>query len=170
MKYMEKGGFQNHPLMKLTIVLTVLFLVGFWITNFLLYFSKMSLTPTSIQNYYLGFEADFIVPRTYQSMLEVTHMHLPMMAIVILVLTHLLIFAPFRNGSKLAFIFTTFFSALLSEMSGWLVRFVHPEFAIVKIISFLTFQGCLAFLLVSLLWFLAISPSRKTKPTQHPVL
>ncbi len=170
MKYMEKGGFQNHPLMKLTLALTALFLVGFWATNFLLYFSKMSLTPQSIQNYYLGSEAEFLVPRTYQSMLEVTHMHLPMMAIVVLLLTHLLIFAPFRNGSKLAFIFTTFFSALLNEASGWLVRFVNPQFAYLKIISFLTFQACLAFLLVALMWFLVISPSRKLKPAHSPVL
>ncbi len=170
MKYMEKGGFQNHPLMKLTLALTVLFLVGFWVTNFLLYFSKMGLTPLSVQNYYLGLEAEFQVPRSYQSMLEVTHMHLPMMAIVVLLLTHLLIFAPFRNASKLAFIFTTFFSALLSEASGWLVRFVNPQFAYLKVISFITFQACLAFLLVALIWFLAISPSRKIKPTPDPVL
>ena len=165
MKYMEKVGFQNHPLMKLTLALTVLFLVGFWVTNFLLYFSKMSLTASSVQNYYLGSEAEFLVARSYQSMLEVTHMHLPMMAIVVLLLTHLLIFAPFRHGAKLAFIFTTFLSALLSEGSGWLVRFVSPEFAYLKIAGFLTFQGCLAFLLVALAWFLAKSPTRKSKTT-----
>ncbi|MFN0118167.1 MAG: hypothetical protein ACKVQC_07770 [Elusimicrobiota bacterium] len=170
MKYMEKGGFQNHPLMKLTLALTFLFLIGFWVTNFLLYFSKMGLTPISVQNYYLGSESEFLVPRSYPSMLEVTHMHLPMMAIVVLLLTHLLIFAPFRYGSKLVFIFTTFFSALLGEAAGWLVRFVNPEFAYLKIISFLMFQSCLAFLLVALLWFLAISPSRKLKSPHNPVL
>ena len=35
------------------------------------------------------------MPRTYQSMIEITHMHLPMMAMVVLLLTHLPIFAPF---------------------------------------------------------------------------
>lgn len=167
MKYMEKGGFQNNPLMKLTLALTALFLVGFWSINFLLYFSKMGLTAQSVQNYYLGSETEFLVPRSYQSMLEVTHMHLPMMAIVILVLTHLLIFAPFEHQTKLAFIFTAFLSALSNEASGWLVRFVSPEFAYLKIISFVVFQGCLAFLLISLVWFLAVSRSRKPREPRN---
>jgi uncharacterized membrane protein len=90
-----------------------------------------------------------------------------MMAIVILVLTHLLIFAPFQNGTKLTFIFTAFFSALLNEGSGWLIRFVSPNFAVVKLASFLIFQSCLAFLLISLAWFIAVSPARKTKSAHH---
>lgn len=163
MKYMEKGGFQNHPLMKLTLGLTILFLVGFWVSNLMLFFSKMNLNAESVRAYYLGSDVDFTVARSYQSMLEVTHMHLPMMAVVILLLTHLLIFAPGSHAQKIFFIFVSFLSALSNEAAGWLVRFVHPNFAYLKIVSFVVFQSCLAFLLIALALFLALSASKKKK-------
>jgi hypothetical protein len=158
---MEKGGFQNNPLMKLTIGLTLVFITGLWVTNLLLYFSKMNVTPQSVISYYRGSEIDFIPARTYQSMLEVTHFHLPMIAIVVLLLTHLLIFAPFSNPAKVGFIVMAFLAALLNEASSWLVRFASPSFAYLKIGSFLLFEGMVAFLIVSLAWFLWRSPSRK---------
>ena len=92
------------------------------------------------------------------------HTLLPIMGIVVLMLTHLLIFAPFKDSTKYAFIYTAFLSALFSEGAGWLVRFVHPGFAWLKIAAFLTFQGMLAFLLVSLTLFLyKASRSKKRK-------
>jgi hypothetical protein len=163
MKYMQNGGFQYNPLMKLTIGLTLVFLSGLWVTNLLLYTNKMSLTPASVVSYYRGSEADFTVPRTYQSMLEVTHFHLPMMAMVILLLTHLLIFAPFKTRTKVLFIVVAFLSGFMNEGSGWLVRFVNPYFAYLKIACFLTFQAVMLFLIVALALFLWKSPSRKQK-------
>ncbi len=140
--------------MRWTLGLTCLLLAGFWVTNLALFLSRLGLTPASIASYYLGSEAEFRPPRTAGAMLEVTHMHLPMMALVMLLLTHLLIFAPYARGSKLALIGTAFASALLEEGSGWLVRFVDPRFAWLKLASFLALQGILAFLLVGLLLFL----------------
>ena len=168
MKYMERGGFQNHPLMKLTLNFMLVFLTGLWVTNFLLYFKKMSLTPSSVIHYYLGSGADFSVPRTYQSMLEVSHMHLPMIAIVVLMLTHLIIFSPFSDRLKAVIISTSFLSALLTEASGWLVRFVHPQFAYLKILSFLVFQGMLIFLIFSLGLYLWKSKTKKTRAKPGP--
>jgi len=163
MKYMQNGGFQNHPLMRLTLAFTLLFLVGLWATNFMMYFSKMALTKASIVHYYLGSEADFTLPRTYQSMLEVTHFHLPMMAVVILLLTHLVIFAPFPNGVKVGVIATSFLSGFLNEGSDWLIRFVNPNFAYLKIACFISFQVMLAFLIISLGWFLYSGRAKKAK-------
>lgn len=153
-RYLQNGGFQNNPFMRLTLGLTLLFMAGFVVTNFALYFSKMDLSPASVVSYYNGSEEDFRPARTYQSMVEVTHMHLPMMALVVLLLTHLVIFAPFSGAGKIAFITTTFLSALFSEGAGWLVRYVHPGFAWLKIVSFLTLQSSLVFLLMSLGWHL----------------
>ena len=168
MKYMQQGGFKNHPLMRLTLSLTLVFFVGLWITNFLLYFSKMGLSASSVASYYLGSEAEFHAARTYQSMLEVTHFHLPMMAFVVLMLTHLIIFAPFRKGTKIFIIATAFLSAFLSEGSSWLVRFVHPHFSYLKIASFLTFQFILAYLLYGLGRYLWTPDSKKQKPKRVP--
>jgi len=153
-KYMERGGFQNQELMRWTLGATCALLAAFWFTNAALFVSRLGVTPRSIAAYYLGSEGDFRAPRTAGAMLEVTHMHLPMMALVMLLLTHLLIFAPYSKKAKIAMIALAFSSALLEEGSGWLVRFAHPGFAWVKLASFLTLQGALAFLLVGLVMFL----------------
>ena len=155
MKYLASGGFQRDPLMKLTLSLSLLLLAGFWITNVALYFVHMDLTPASVVSYYNGDEADFHPPRSAESMLEVTHMHLPMFALVLLLLTHLLIFAPLRHGAKIAFIVTAFGSALLFEAAGWMTRFWHPGFAVLKVSMFMIFQVALAYLIVGLGTYLA---------------
>lgn len=154
MKYMERGGFQGQALMRLTLGLSIGLLSLFWMTNFALFASRLGFTPASIAAYYLGSEADYRPPRTAGSMLEVTHAHLPMMALVVLLLTHLLIFAPFSKRTRVLLIVGAFLSAALDEGAGWLVRFVHPGFAVVKLAAFVSLQGILAFLLVALALFL----------------
>lgn len=154
MKYLQNGGFQKHPLMRLTLSLSLVFISAFIVTNFLLYFNKMDLNPQSVITYYNGSDEQFIPARSYQSMLEVTHSHLPMIALVLLLLTHLAIFAPFSQRGKVLFIVIAFLSALLNETSGWLVRFVDPAFAYLKVASFVTMQASLIFLTVVLWVFL----------------
>ncbi len=88
--------------------------------------------------------------------LEVTHSHLPMMAMVMLVLTHLLIFASFQHRTKIVFIAVAFLSTFLHEAGGWLVRFVHPGFAWLKVTTFIVMQGMLAFLMGALFMFLVL--------------
>jgi hypothetical protein len=155
MKYLQSGGFQNQPLMRLTLGLALLLLAGFWFTNLALYFQHMNLAPASVVSYYRGNETEYQPPRSAESMLEVTHMHLPMFALVLLLLTHLLIFAPLRVRTRAGFIVTAFVSALLSEAAGWLTRFVHPGFAWLKVAMFVTFQVTLLGLIVGLALFLA---------------
>jgi hypothetical protein len=114
----------------------------------------MSLKPSSVVTYYNGSEQDFRPPRSSASLLETTHMHLPMMGMVLLFLTHLAIFAPIPRGAKVGFIAAAFTSAVLDEAGGWLVRFVSPAFAPLKIVGFLGLQGAIAFLLLTLALFL----------------
>ena len=154
MKYMQQGGFQSNPLMRLTLGLTLVLLVGFWATNIGMYFSRMSLDPGSVVTYYNGSEEDFRPPRSAGSMLETTHMHLPMMAVVLLLLTHLLIFLPLSRGAKVGLILVAFASAVLEEGGGWLVRFASPAFAPLKVIGFLGLQSAVAFLITALGIFL----------------
>lgn len=154
MQYMQKGGYQQNPLTSLTLGFTVLFLVGFVATNFMIFFSKMGITPDDVIFYYNGSEETFRPARTYGSMLEVTHGHLPVMAVVILMLTHLITFFPLSRARKIVFITTPFVAALLDEGSGWLVRFAHPQFAWLKLGSFLVLQVSLILLLFSLAVFL----------------
>jgi hypothetical protein len=154
MKYLQSGGFEHNPLMRLTLGFALLLLLGFWATNVALYFQHMTLEPSSVADYYRGNEADFIPPRSAAGMLEVTHMHLPMFAIVLLLLTHLLIFAPMRYAMKVAFVIVAFGSALLMEAAGWMTRFWHPGFAWLKVTMFVLFQITLGYLVVGLGAFL----------------
>lgn len=154
MKYMQNGGFQGHPLMRLTLYWTLLFMAGLWVSNAAMYLTRMGLTPASVEAYYRGSEADYSSPKSARALLEVSHAHLPVMGVVILLLTHLLIFAPYSDGIKKTAISAVFSAAILGEASGWLVRFVHPGFAWLKILCFLLFQTALALLIAGLGLFL----------------
>lgn len=154
MRYMERGGFETHPLMRLTLALSLALLFGFWLTNFGLYFARMSLRPSSVVAYYNGSEEDFRPPRSTESMLETTHMHLPMMALVLLLLTHLSIFAPLPRRAKPPLIAGTFVAAALQEGAGWLVRYVSPVFAPLKVLGFVGLQSGILILLAALAVFL----------------
>jgi hypothetical protein len=90
-------------------------------------------------------------------------MHLPMMGMVLLFLTHLVIFVPLARAVRVGFIVTTFMSALLEESSGWLVRFVSPSFALLKVAGFVGLQVAILFLIVSLASFL-VAAARRPAP------
>ena len=154
MKYFETGGFQVNPLTRLTLWGTLLFLSGLWVSSFGMYFSRMGLAPSSVVAYYRGSDATFEPARTFGSMVEASHGHFAMMAIVLLVLTHLYVFVPGPRRVKAVLVGGTFGSTFLSEASGWLVRFVHPAFALLKPVAFLASQALLALMLALLAVFL----------------
>jgi len=155
MKYMLTGNYRGHPITRLTLMCTLVLLSGFWVTNILLYFQRLGLDPASVVTYYRGSDAEFAMPRTYGSMLEVTHMHLSMMAMVLLLLTHLCIFLPWPLRARVGLVLVTFGSALAGESASWLVRYVHPGFAWLKVTAFVGLQASLGFLIVALAWYLS---------------
>ena len=170
MKYMQNGGFQNNPLMRLTLGLTLALLLGLWVTNFAMYFVRMDLSSSSVVAYYNGSEEDFRPPRSAASMLETTHMHLPMMGMVLLFLTHLLIFVPLERGVKVGLILTAFAGAGLQEAGGWLVRFVHPGLAPTKIAGFILLQTTLGIVLLLLSVVLVRAALQSQKKRDTPAL
>lgn len=154
MKYLNEGGFHSNPLMRLTLGLTFVLLLAFWGSSFAMYFDRMGLTPASVVSYYLGSEAEFRPALSFSAMVETAHMHMPMMGMVLLFLTHLLIFIPMPRPRKIMLISATFASAMTEEAGGWLVRFVDPVFAWFKIAGFIGLQLTMAFLIVALAAFL----------------
>jgi hypothetical protein len=151
---MQNGGFQTNPLMRMTLTGTLVFAAGLWVTNAAMYFQRMSLAPSSVTAYYLGSAEEYSQPRSAASLLEVSHAHLATMGVMILLLTHLAIFAPWKERTKKWVIALGFGSSFVGEASGWLVRFVSPAFAVLKVACFLTFQGTLALLIAVLAMFL----------------
>lgn len=152
MRFVITGEWTRNRLLQTIIVLFVLYIALLWLTNALLYFHKMGLTYRSVVEYYLGSEERFLQPKSYQGMLEISHFHLFAMGLLLLTLTHLMLFVPLRSEIKAWLIGVPFLSALADEGGGWLVRFVHPLFAYVKISGFLLLEGSLAVLIMVSLW------------------
>ena len=75
MRFVVTGEWSRNRLLQTIVVLYVIYVAGLWVTNSLLYFNKMGLTASSVTAYYLGNEEQFLQPRTYQGLLEVTHFH-----------------------------------------------------------------------------------------------
>jgi hypothetical protein len=151
-RFVITGEWNRNRLLQTIVVLYSTYVIGLWITNLLMYFNKMSLSTASVIEYYLGSEERFLSPRSYQGLLEVSHFHLFAMGMLLLVLTHLVLFVPLANRTKAWLIAVPFLSALLDEGAGWGVRFVHPLFAYLKIAGFLLLQGSLAALVGLSLW------------------
>jgi hypothetical protein len=151
-RFVVTGEWSRNRLLQTIVVLYSLYVAALWVTNALLYFSKMGLTAASVVEYYLGSEERFLPARSYQGLLEVSHFHLFAMGMLLLVLTHLMLFVPLGHRAKAWLIALPFLSAALDEGAGWLVRFAHPGFAWVKIAGFLLLQGSLAALVGISLW------------------
>ena len=152
MRFVVTGEWSRNHLLQTIVVCYSVYVVLLWCTNAMLYFTKMSLMPSSVVDYYLGNEAIFTSPRSFQGLLEVSHFHLFAMGMLLLVLTHLMLFVPLPNRVKAWLIATPFAAALLDEGASWLVRFVHPGFAWAKILGFVSLQTSLALLVGISLW------------------
>ena len=159
MRFVVTGEWTRNRLLQTIVAVYSFYVILLWITNGLLYFSKMSLTTTSVIHYYLGSEEAYTSARSYQGLLEVSHFHLFAVGMLLLVLTHLVLFVPLKGWMKAWLIAFPFFAALLDEGSGWLVRFVSPNFAILKIAGFLALQGSLATLVGLSLWAVFVGTS-----------
>ena len=160
MRFVITGEWSRNRLLQTIVVLYSLYVAGLWVTNALLYFQKMGLGAASVVAYYRGDESLYLSPRSYQGLLEVSHFHLFAMGMLLLVLTHLVLFVPLRNGVKAWLIAVPFASALLDEGASWLVRFAHPGFAYLKIAGFLSLQTSLAVLVGLSLWAVFVGSQR----------
>jgi len=152
LRFVITGEMNRNRLLQTIVVLYALYVVLLWLTNALLYFDRMGLTPSSVVGHYLGSEASYREPKSYAGLLEVSHFHLFAMGMLLLVLTHLVLFVPLANRTKAWLIALPFLSGLLDEGAGWLVRFVSPHFAWLKIAGFLALQTSLATLVALSLW------------------
>lgn len=152
MRFVITGEMNRNRLLQTIVVLYALYVALLWVTNALLYFDRMSLSPASVIAHYLGSEEQFREPRSYAGLLEVSHFHLFAMGMLLLVLTHLVLFVPLANRTKAWLIALPFLSGLVDEGAGWLVRFGSPHFAWLKIAGFLALQTSLAALVALSLW------------------
>lgn len=151
MRYFVTGEQQRKSLLNLLVLMFLGYIVLLWVSNAMMYFHHMDLTPQSVVTYYLGSEELFTQARSYQGMLEVSHFHLFSMGMLIVTLTHLMLMTQFSIRLKIWLSGSTYFAALADEAGGWLVRFVDPAFAYFKIAAFLLLELSLALLLITVI-------------------
>ncbi|MEQ1528739.1 MAG: hypothetical protein ABL925_05430 [Methylococcales bacterium] len=147
MRYFVTGEQQRKALLNALVLMFLGYIALLWLSNALMYFHHMDLTPTSVIAYYLGSEEQFTQPRSYQGMLEVSHFHLFSMGMLVVTLTHLMLMTDFSVYLKIWLSVLTYLSAIADEAGGWLVRFVDPNFAYFKIGAFVLLEFSLAALL-----------------------
>lgn len=149
MRFVISGEWTRNRLLKVIVSCFLAYTFILWVTNAGLYFSKMALTPSSVIDYYLGNEERFLQPRSLTGMLEVLHFHSFAMGILLLTLTHLVLFVPLSVRVKAFGIASAFIAGVGDEMAGWGVRFVDPVFAYAKIFFFLALEGVLLWLMIA---------------------
>jgi len=156
-RFTVTGEWRRNDLLRLILLLFLVYVSLFWITNAILYFQKMSLSPSSVVTYYRGDPAAEFgrPPRPLGALAEVAHFHLFAMGMLVMTLTHLLLFLPVSPRRKGSLVILAFSAALLDEGSGWLVRYVHPAFAWAKVAGFLLLQLALGGLVAALAWGVA---------------
>jgi len=148
MRYFVTGEQHRKSLINALVLMFLAYIALLWVSNGMMYFHHMDLTPNSVIAYYLGSEEQFTQPRSYQGMLEVSHFHLFSMGMLVLTLTHLMLMTEFSVRLKIWLSGLTYTAALADEAGGWLVRFVDPLFAYFKIGAFVVLELSLAALLV----------------------
>jgi hypothetical protein len=148
MRYFVTGEQQRRSLLNALVLMFLGYVALLWLSNGMMYFHHMDLTADSVIAYYLGSEQQFTQPRSYQSMLEVSHFHLFSMGMLIVTLTHLMLMTDFSTRLKIWLSGLTYIAALSDEAAGWLVRFAHPLFAYFKIAAFVLLEFSLLALLI----------------------
>ncbi|MFI3185564.1 MAG: hypothetical protein QX198_06235 [Methylococcaceae bacterium] len=148
MRYFVTGEQHRKSLLNTLVLMFLVYIALLWISNGMMYFHHMDLTPDSVIAYYLGSEQQFTQPRSYQGMLEVSHFHLFSMGMLVLTLTHLMLMTEFSVRLKIWLSSMTYGAALADEAGGWLVRFVDPLFAYFKIAAFIMLEFSLGALLL----------------------
>ena len=161
MRYFVTGEQQRKSLLNTVVLMFLGYIVLLWLSNGLMYFHHMTLMPDSVISYYLGSEENFIPPRSYQGMLEVSHFHLFAMGMLIVTLTHLMLMTDVPVRLKIWLNSLIYISALADEAGGWLVRFVNPNFAYFKIAAFIVLEFSLAALLVMIILSLISARTQK---------
>ena len=166
MRFFVTGEQYSKTLLNALILMFLGYIALLWLSNGLMYFNHMNLTPESVISYYLGSEQQFTQPRSYQGMLEVSHFHLFSMGMLVLTLTHLMLMTQLSIRLKIWISWLTYTSAVADEAAGWLVRFVNPLFAYFKIAAFVILELSLASLLIVVV--LALIRARiQTRPSNY---
>ena len=153
MRFFISSELKRNDFLKIIILFTTLFFIFLWVTNILLYM-QIGFNYEGIVGYYLGNEETFRPPKSYIGLLEEAHFHFFSMAILLVTLTHLILFTSISAGWKLTLILGSFTSSFLEIISSWLIRYVSAQFAYLKLGSFIVMQLSLMVMMIIIIIYL----------------
>lgn len=97
--------------------------------------TKTGLTAHGIVDYYRGNPDRLMFEKTFQELLEVTHMHAFMMPVVLLVLGHLFFLTDWPAQRKRWVAGIALLTMGLEIVTPWAVRYWHPAWAHMKLLA-----------------------------------
>ena len=147
MRFFISSELKRNDFLKIIVIFTTIFFLFLWLTNILLYM-QIGFSYNGIVAYYLGNEEIFRPAKSYIGLLEEAHFHFFSMAILLITLTHLMLFTSLSSGWKLTLIVVPFTSSFLEIISGWLIRYISPIFAYLKLGSYIVMQASLLILMI----------------------
>lgn len=150
MRVMMTGPGQSS-LAKVILAFFYVYFLLHWVTGILMFRTKLGFSYQSVVRYFLGDPEQFMNPRSFIGLLEVTHFHLFAMGLFFVVFSHLLLFSSFGEPIKTILIWLLGLSLLLDIVSPWLIRYVAAPFAWLKLGSFWLLQGVSLVLIIGLL-------------------
>lgn len=111
--------------------------------NVALFVKKIGVSACDVRRYYAGSPDDFIQPKSLEGLLETANIHFLAVSLYLLTLAHFISMIDLkRRGYLIAALFEL---ALINIISGFLVRFIAADFAVLKLSSFLLFNILLLF-------------------------
>jgi hypothetical protein len=152
----DADGSPTNPY-RLAVVAFAIVNIGFAAANAALLFSKVGASPAAVARYFVGDPSGFSRPQSVESMLEFSAVHFLTVGLYLLALVHLMFIRLGRDLSLLepesavlrrrriarVVAVALFATAVLNLLSGYLVRFVSADVAVVKLIASLGFSASL---------------------------
>lgn len=150
MRVMMSGPSQQTQ-SKAILAFFYLYFLLHWFTGIFMFRAKLGFSYQGVVRYFLGDPEQFMNPRSFVGLLEVTHFHLFAMGLFFVIFTHLLMFSPLKDWIKATLIWLLGLSLLADIGSSWLICYVAAPFAWLKLGSFWVLQMVSLILLLGLL-------------------
>ncbi len=137
---MMTAGPGSTPGAKTILGFFYLYFLLHWATGLLMFRHKLGFSLSGVVRYYLGDPERFMNPRSFSGLLEVTHFHLFAMGLFFVIFTHLLLFTSYPGRIKQLLIWLLAATIIGDLAAGWLIRYLSPAFAWLKLTAFWGFQ------------------------------
>lgn len=121
---------------------------------------QIGFSSAAVSEHYLGAAEGMSFPRSFQSLLETTHFHAFIMALIYLTLAHLFVATGVSAWVKRGAILAGFLSTLFDLVLPWAVRYVSAGFAPVLLAAWIGEWVSYVLMIVISLYELWLKPVR----------